>query len=292
MRKSIHRLYIITILAAGAGIFLYALLSGYDYYSLSLLARRESPVHHLYRPSGLIGHGYGVIGSLMMALGVLSYMMRKRIRALARFGFLKHWLEFHIFLCTAGPILILFHTAFKFGGLVAVSFWSMVAVVASGVVGRFIYTQIPRSIDGNELTEKEIASIMGEIGRTIKSINGMTPLLNAKIEAISDIEQFQNSGVIGGLALLIKDIISRRKKIHEITNELQLGGISATDIKDAALPQIRKKLTLSRRIGLLNTMRQFFKYWHIFHLPFAITMFVILIIHSAIAVYIGYHWIF
>lgn len=55
--------------------------------------------------------------------------------------------------------MVLFHTAFKFGGIVAISFWSMVAVVASGVIGRFIYNQIPRSIQGQELTLGEVMSI-------------------------------------------------------------------------------------------------------------------------------------
>ncbi|MBN1199798.1 MAG: hypothetical protein JXA23_10635 [Bacteroidales bacterium] len=38
---------------------------------------------------------------------------------------------------------MLFHTSFKFGGLVAISFWSMAAVFFSGIIGRFIYIRIP-----------------------------------------------------------------------------------------------------------------------------------------------------
>lgn len=74
---------------------------------------------------------------------------------LARFGRLKYWLEFHIFLCTLGPIMILFHTAFKFGGIVSISFWTMVLVVIIWVIGRFIYIQILRTIEGRELTLEE-----------------------------------------------------------------------------------------------------------------------------------------
>jgi len=51
---------------------------------------------------------------------------------------------------------VLYHTALKFGGIVAVSFWSMAAVVLSGVIGRFIYVRIPRTIQGNELSVKEL----------------------------------------------------------------------------------------------------------------------------------------
>ena len=59
-------------------------------------------------------------------------------------------------MCTLGPILVLFHTAFKFGGIVSISFWSMVAVFLSGIIGRFIYIQIPRTIEGRELSLSEI----------------------------------------------------------------------------------------------------------------------------------------
>jgi hypothetical protein len=111
-----------------------------------------------------MGHGLGIIGSALMIIGVFTYMARKRQRSLMRLGVLKHWLEFHIFMCSLGPIMVLFHTAFKFGGLVAISFWSMVAVFLSGIIGRFIYIQIPRTIEGRELSLSEVKDMKGDIG--------------------------------------------------------------------------------------------------------------------------------
>jgi len=35
-----------------------------------------------------------------------------------------------------------------------------------------------------------------------------------------------------------------------------------------------------------------FRYWHAFHLPLAILMFVILAVHIAVAILFGYTWIF
>ena len=70
---------------------------------------------------------------------------------------------FHIFLCTLGPILVLFHTSYKFGGLVVISFWSMVAVFLSGIIGRFIYIQIPRTIEGRELSLNEIREMKSDV---------------------------------------------------------------------------------------------------------------------------------
>ncbi len=105
------------------------LVAGREYYVLPLAERPFSPLDALFAPTGLIGQGLGIVGTLMIALGVVSYGARKRVRALARFGKLKDWLHFHIFLCLLGPFLVVLHTTFKFGGLVAIAFWSMVLVV-------------------------------------------------------------------------------------------------------------------------------------------------------------------
>ena len=67
---------------------------------------------------------------------------------------MKTWLEVHIFCGIVGPVLVTFHTSFKFNGIVSVAYWSMVAVVLSGFVGRYLYVRIPRSLRGIELTQR------------------------------------------------------------------------------------------------------------------------------------------
>jgi hypothetical protein len=138
MNKILHKIYIASFFVAGISIAILLSVDGFTYYQTSLEERFFHQDHNQLKPSGALGHGYGIAGSLMMIFGVSVYMIRKRFRRFFNIGYLKHWLEFHIFLCTTGPMLILYHTAFKFGGIVAVSFWSMVAVVLSGVAGRFI----------------------------------------------------------------------------------------------------------------------------------------------------------
>src|SRR3989339_1699273 len=155
MNKSLHRIYVWSFIIVGLTVTILLLVDGFSYYSTSIESRFFHPNHNSLKPSGLIGHGLGITGTLMMILGVASYMIRKRKPRLVGYGYLKHWLEFHIFLCSVGPVLILYHTAFKFGGIVSVSFWSMAAVVLSGIIGRFIYLQIPRSIQGKEFDIKQ-----------------------------------------------------------------------------------------------------------------------------------------
>ena len=142
-----------------------------DFHITAQVLKRDFIIrtNNLLKPSGILGHGFGIVGSLLIVIGVGCYMARKRYRFLSRLGVLKHWLEFHIFLCTLGPILVLFHTAYKFGGLVAISFWSMVAVFLSGIVGRFIYLQIPRTIEGQELSLNEIREMKTDIAGILRN---------------------------------------------------------------------------------------------------------------------------
>ena len=169
MQKTGHHIYISTLASIIVLTTISLFILGFPYYHTTLTERFYHSDHDLYKPSGLIGHGLGIIGTLFIVIGVFSYMARKRYRFLARFGRLKYWLESHIFLCILGPIMILYHTAFKFGGIVSVSFWSMVVVVASGVIGRYIYLQIPRSMEGRELSLNEVREMKSNLNVHIKN---------------------------------------------------------------------------------------------------------------------------
>lgn len=50
--------------------------------------------------------------------------------------------------------------------------------------------------------------------------------------------------------------------------------------------------TLARRTALLENLRRIFAYWHVVHLPFTVTMAVILGVHVGVAIAFGYTWIF
>lgn len=251
-----------------------------------------SPKYDSLKPSGAFGHAFGIFGTLMIIVGVGSYMLRKRTKLLFNLGFLKHWLEFHIFLCTIGPLFVLFHTEFKFGGIVAISFWSMTAVVLSGVVGRFIYIQIPRSIQGNELSMGEIAELNEGLTVRLRSEANLSPVIIGRIEAMIESEGSAVESGAMAISFLFKDYFSLRGRLTEIARELLTLGVPQDTIKRNVLPLLKAKLLLERKIRLLKTMQRFLHHWHIFHLPFAVIMFVIMIIHVVVTITFGYRWIF
>ena len=291
MNKTLHTIYIWSFIVVGLVVIIFFAIDGFSYYSTSIENRFFHPSHISLKPSGVVGHGLGIIGSLMMIFGVASYMLRKRKPKLFGFGYLKHWLEFHIFLCTVGPVLILYHTAFKFGGIVSVSFWSMTAVVLSGVVGRFIYIQIPRSIQGNELEIEDINTISTNLTSKLKSEFGINGKFSERLETISFAHDYKNASLGRSFMLIFKNYFSSLfilRKIYKEINNMNLTKGKAKRVKNL----VKSKIVLSRRIGMLRTMQKFFKYWHIIHLPFAIVMFVIMFIHVIVTILFGYKWIF
>src|SRR5246127_5551503 len=128
---------------------------GFDYYTLSAAQRPFSPKHELLRPSGTIGVKLGMVGVFMFFL-IYLYPLRKKWGWLARQGNSRHWLDFHIVLGTTAPVIIAFHSSFKFGNIAGMAFWSMLMVTLSGFVGRYLYSQIPRNLNAAELSMKEI----------------------------------------------------------------------------------------------------------------------------------------
>lgn len=284
-----HRIYLFTLVGITVFVAVYLAFFGANYYQTALEQRFFHEQNELLKPSGLIGHGFGIIGSLLIVVGVFGYMARKRFRRFSRWGYLKYWLEFHIFLCSLGPVLVLYHTAFKFGGIVAVSFWSMVAVVVSGLVGRFIYLQIPRTLEGRDLSLNELnlqkAAFFDSIKDKFALDNAFVDFLNKVF--VSEKALYQGSFFSKMAQRLRYERIIRK----QIAKELKVRQIQDKDLKRIK-KLVHSEIVLNRRIAWLSTMHRFLEYWHVIHLPFALIMLVIMIVHVGVALVFGYTWVF
>jgi hypothetical protein len=289
MSKTAHRIYLAILVTIVFITLIILIYKGISYYSLSMEDRVYHPDHSLLKPSGIIGHGLGIVGTLFIIIGVSSYMARKRYRFLLRMGLLKHWLEFHIFLCTLGPILVLFHTSYKFGGLVAVSFWSMVAVFLSGIIGRFIYLQIPHTIDGHELSLNEVRDLKTDVVQVIRNSYSLD---DETYRILADsikrkVELYNKSSFIRYTRNYFNDL----KSISTARSALRRTNLPKKERK-MILGLLKDDLQLNEKIERLDTMQNLFKYWHVIHSPFALIMLVIMLIHVAVTIVFGYRWIF
>jgi len=289
MSDTVHRIYLgIMVLIVLSAITILT-INGLEFYRTGIQERVYHEDYSILKPSGPIGHGLGIFGSLFIIMGVSLYMARKRYRFLSRIGFLKHWLEFHIFLCTLGPVLVLFHTSYKFGGLVSISFWSMVTVFLSGVAGRFIYLQIPRSIEGRELSLSEIRTLKNNLTELIKKSHNLGE--EAYMKIIDAMRRKTGKYHKSLLVRFIRNSSEDKRSIKEakrVFNEISLPKSGHR----AIVSLLKSDIAISRRIERLDLMQNLFKYWHVAHLPFALVMLIIMLIHVAVTILFGYRWIF
>jgi hypothetical protein len=124
--------------------FIAAILITVLYGGVVLYTRQIPPAKEIF------GLGLGILGFTLMLMTETLYSLRKRSR-LARWGRMSHWLEFHIFSGLVGPYMVLLHSSWKFNGLAGVITLFTLVIVASGFIGRYIYTRIPRTADGVEI---------------------------------------------------------------------------------------------------------------------------------------------
>jgi hypothetical protein len=102
-------------------------------------------------PAGqLFGHSIGIIGFVFMLMTETLYSFRKRSRSV-KWGRMSTWLQLHIFTGLVGPYMVLLHTSWKFNGLAGATTLLTIIIVVSGIIGRYIFTRIPRTLDGLEI---------------------------------------------------------------------------------------------------------------------------------------------
>lgn len=124
--------------------FLTMLLITGLYGAVMVLTKEIPPAYELF------GHGIGILGFILMLMTETLYSLRKRSRSVS-WGRMSTWLQLHIFTGLVGPYMVLLHTSWKFNGLAGVTTLLTIIIVFSGFIGRYIFTRIPRTMDGLEI---------------------------------------------------------------------------------------------------------------------------------------------
>jgi hypothetical protein len=235
------------------------------------------------RPAGRAGHLFGVAGFLLMLVPVL-YSVRKKVRRFRESGSIKTWLEVHVFCGIVGPVLVTFHTSFKFNGIVSVAYWSMVAVMLSGFVGRYLYVRIPRTLRGVELTRGELDARAAQLSRQLAD-SDLPPGLVAKIAAFErEVVPSSHSASIVGLFF---GELGMRRELDRLRREVEHAHVGP-GLFHSTVMLIAERATLLRRAAYLHKAKRLFDAWHVFHMPLVYVMFAIVVLHVAFTMYLGY----
>ncbi len=270
---------------------------GFDYYTLPWKDRPFSPKHMLLRPSGFVGVNLGVLGVLLFFL-IYLYPLRKRWGWLGRQGNSRHWLDFHVVLGTAAPLVIALHSSFKFGGIAGMAFWIMTAVTASGFIGRYLYAQIPRTLNAAELSIKEIRDAEVHLRWNAEDKHEKIGTRLIDLFALPSPEQVARTPMMAALCWMIWLDFKRPFQVSWL--RLRAAGFAAWLISlfgilptrnpelEFAIQTARKQASLSKRILFLSRTKQVFNLWHVIHRPFSYSFAILAILHIVVVLGMGY----
>ena len=284
--------YIIAI-ALIVGIMAY----GFDYYLAGANDRPFMAKHQLLRPSGRIGVNLGVLG-LVMFLVIFLYPLRKRWTWLGRQGVARHWLDFHVLLGLAAPFVIALHASFKFRGFAGIAFWIMVAVSVSGIVGRYLYSQIPRRVNAAELSRKELQELQEKMA---EELAGQNLLRESDVRTALRLPSQQTVDKllvpVALIYMLLLDLARpfriarlRRAALSDFGYLRTMGGLLPTHHYELekAISVAREEAALSKRILFLSRSQQVFHLWHVVHKPFSYSFAVLALIHIGVVLMMGF----
>ena len=295
--ESGHRTRLLLSWLAALAVVLVIAGYGLNYYTLSMEQRPFSPKHELLRPSGPIGVNLGMLGVFLFFL-IYLYPLRQKWGWLARQGNSRHWLDFHVVLGTTAPIIVAFHSSFKFGNIAGMAFWSMMVVTLSGFVGRYLYSQIPRGLSAAELTKKELDEKEEAMQ---KELEEQKRTFGFSVDALYHLptpQRVASSSMVE--ALLSMFMLDFKRPFQASLVRLQTAGfgpwlfsfcgLRPTDDQklERAIRVAGTQAALSKRILFLSRTQQVFNLWHVVHRPFSYAFAILALIHIGIVLYMGY----
>jgi hypothetical protein len=232
--------------------------------------------------SNFFGHTLGIIGFILMLMTEILYSLRKRSRS-ARWGRMAYWLKFHIYTGLVGPFLVLLHSSWKFNGIAGVVMLLTMLIVFSGFVGRYIYTSVPRSVDGiayeKEFLESEIANIEIDMNKWLA--DQAVDVRNAGVRLASVPPSSYTNSFFAILGRSFSDFeyhyrVWQQKKLLRSGQKMQLKQLDVL---------LSRKRVLERQISSLAYARKMLSLWHTIHVPIGITLFIAAIMHIGGAIY-------
>jgi len=231
--------------------------------------------------SGLLGHGLGIAGFVLMLMTETLYSLRKRSRR-ARWGRTSSWLRFHIFTGLVGPFMVLLHTAWRYNGLAGVVMLLTVVVVGSGFVGRYIYTAVPRTADGTAVAaaelEAQIAAAEADLQRLLATSPGRG---GASLERLASLPQPAGSG----LFLMLGHTFLEWGYRLESWREQRRWGAEARDQAREMERLLARRRALQRQVSSLVAARRALATWHAVHIPLGVALFTAALVHIGAALY-------
>jgi hypothetical protein len=245
-----------------------------------------------FTPDRGLGYVFGIIGSVMMLI-LLTYPLRKRSRAMRGLGRLPGWLKFHMVLGILGPAFILFHANFRLGATNSnVALLTMLTVMGSGIVGRYIYAKTHNRLSG-ELRSLQALRAEAQAARTDAHFDfTQVPELRSQFDDVEAHILDPEHGVLSSTWLYFDFMLSKggyRRRIMRVLKaaikvDAARRGLEPTQERARiaqASQYVSAYLDGLQRAAEFRFYERMFALWHVLHVPLLFLLIAAAIVHVA-----------
>ncbi|MCA8943245.1 MAG: NAD(P)-binding domain-containing protein, partial [Planctomycetes bacterium] len=258
-----------------------------DYYAAGPADRVTHDAHDVLAPRGTVGLWAGILACVLFFWNLL-YLAR-RSPWLGRFvrGRLTAWLAIHVFTGLLGWLLIVVHSGMSASNTIGGhAFLALCVVVVTGVVGRYLYSYVPRAANGSEATLEELRSQIAAISGEWDRAGGEFPAaVRDRVEQLVAADRWE-----GGILRRVRKIVTSRRELRKARRELRAFGLSA----DVPEHDVERLLSLADQIHDLAFManhfgdlRAFLSSWRYLHRWLALLMLLLAAAHIVNSVRFG-----
>ena len=262
-----------------------------DYYSLPRFERPAHIKHDFLRPGRGLGLWLGV-GAISLVGVNLAYLIRRAPKFAAKFagwpiGSLKGWMTSHVATGVLAFLLAMLHAAMAPRNTVGShALWSLLALLITGSIGRYLYAWVPRAANGRELEIDEVKSQLSSLsGAWDNQHQAFGAEARERLGTLVRAGQWESSflGRVGAM-------LTGHRKLKGALGELQTSGESQSlsqDQIDGVLQLTERGYRTARSAAHLEDIRAILATWRYAHRWVAALMVVLAALHIGQAVFYG-----
>jgi hypothetical protein len=245
--------------------------------------------HIDFRPGSALATNFGYVGTALM-LQTLFYVARRRLGFMRSWGSLQSWFEWHVITGIIGPIYILLHSVGKLDNWVSLGFWSMMLTVISGLLGRYMATQIEERASTAAVEVLDIDRKMGMLRASQPGVRAADVWYEAYQRRIANFEKSLGGkeqaptflGAVRAMWFVTRDDFWRGPRLRQLRSSLKKtvhGGRDAKKFRKDATELAHRLALMERRRVLLPRLQPIYDQWKAVHVPMSVVMTIIVVIH-------------